>query len=111
MIESEDFDFEANLAMFDKEREMQVTLASHWSIYTITPLIGQEIETDLMSNKPDIVRLVHSNVRQPEPKYRTDENVLGEKIPNFLLRESQVMTYYPSFFDSDRSPRSHFVCP
>ena len=24
MIESEDFDFEANLAMFDKEREMQV---------------------------------------------------------------------------------------
>jgi len=59
MIESEDFDFEANLAMFDKEREMQ------------------EIETDLMSNKPDIVRLVHSNVRQPEPKYRTDENVLA----------------------------------
>ena len=37
----------------------------------------QEIEADLLSNKPDIVRLVHSNVRQPEPKYRTDENVLG----------------------------------
>ena len=59
MIE-EDFDFEANLAMFDKDREMR------------------EIEADLMSNKPDIVRLVHSNVRQPEPKYRTDENVLGK---------------------------------
>merc|ERR1719443_1352054 len=66
MIESEDFDFEANLAMFDKEREMQ------------------EIETDLMSNKPDIVRLVHSNVRQPEPKYRTDENVLaGGDVTDF----------------------------
>ena len=58
MIE-EDFDFEANLAMFDKEREMQ------------------EIEADLMSNKPDIVRLVHCNVRQPEPKFRSDENVLA----------------------------------
>ena len=51
MIE-EDFDFETNLAMFDKDREMR------------------EIEADLMSNKPDIVRLVHCNVRQPEPKYR-----------------------------------------
>ena len=40
----------------------------------------QEIEADLLSNKPDIVRLVHSNVRQPEPKYRTDENVLGRCI-------------------------------
>ena len=58
MIE-EDFDFEANLAMFDKEREMR------------------EIDADLMSNKPDIVRLVHCNVRQPEPKYRSDENVLA----------------------------------
>ena len=37
MIE-QDFDFEANLAMFDKDREMR------------------EIEADLMSNKPDIVR-------------------------------------------------------
>ena len=35
MIESEDFDFEANLAMFDKEREMQVMLASDWSIHTL----------------------------------------------------------------------------
>ena len=35
MIESEDFDFEANLAMFDKEREMQVIPASHWSILLI----------------------------------------------------------------------------
>ena len=67
MIETEDFDFEANLAMFDKAREMQ------------------EIETDLMSNKPDIVRLVHSNVRQPEPKYRTDENVLGKRTVFTIL--------------------------
>ena len=58
MIEK-DFDFEANLAMFDKEREMR------------------EIEAEL-SNKPDIVRLVNVNVRQPEPKYRNDENVLGK---------------------------------
>lgn len=63
MIEK-DFDFEANLAMFDKEREMQ------------------EIEAEL-TNKPDIVRLVHSNVRQPEPKYRNDENVLGTSAPEY----------------------------
>ena len=60
MIEK-DFDFEANLAMFDKDREMQ------------------EIEAEL-TNKPDIVRLVHSNVRQPEPKYRNDENILGSEL-------------------------------
>jgi len=63
MIEK-DFDFEANLAMFDKDREMQ------------------EIEAEL-TNKPDIVRLVHSNVRQPEPKYRNDENVLGTSAPEY----------------------------
>merc|ERR1719245_1214229 len=63
MIEK-DFDFEANLAMFDKDREMR------------------EIEAEL-SNKPDIVRLVHSNVRQPEPKYRNDENVLGSVLPEY----------------------------
>jgi len=63
MIEK-DFDFEANLAMFDKEREMQ------------------EIEAEL-TNKPDIVRLVHSNVRQPEPKYRNDENILGSVVPEY----------------------------
>ena len=74
MIEK-DFDFEANLAMFDKDREMR------------------EIEAEL-SNKPDIVRLVHSNVRQPEPKYRNDENVLGRSSSltltmtvDFSLRE------------------------
>ena len=65
MIEK-DFDFEANLAMFDKDREMQ------------------EIEAEL-TNKPDIVRLVHSNVRQPEPKYRNDENVLGSDLSLPLL--------------------------
>ena len=61
MMIEKDFDFEANLAMFDKDREMQ------------------EIEAEL-TNKPDIVRLVHSNVRQPEPKYRNDENILGSKL-------------------------------
>ena len=65
MIEK-DFDFEANLAMFDKDREMQ------------------EIEAEL-TNKPDIVRLVHSNVRQPEPKYRNDENILGSELSLFII--------------------------
>ena len=41
----EEFDFEGNLAMFDKKAEMA------------------EIEAE-MSNKPDIVRLVHCNKRQ-----------------------------------------------
>jgi len=54
----EDFDFEKNLAMFDKD------------------LVMREIDAEL-ANKPDIVRLVHCNRRQPEPKYRNDENVLA----------------------------------
>jgi len=54
----EEFDFEGNLAMFDKEAEMA------------------EIDAEMMSNKPDIVRLVHCNKRQPEAKYKNDENVL-----------------------------------
>jgi len=57
MIE-EEFDFEKNLAMFDKDTVMK------------------EIDNEL-SNKPDIVRLVHCNRRQPEAKFRNDENVLG----------------------------------
>ena len=61
MIETDDFDFEANLAMFDKDQVMQ------------------EIDADLMANKPDVVRLVHTNVRRPEPKFQHDENVLGEQ--------------------------------
>jgi len=54
----EDFDFEKNLAMFDKD------------------MVMREIDAEL-ANKPDIVRLVHCNRRQPEPKYRNDENVLA----------------------------------
>jgi len=54
----EDFDFEKNLAMFDKD------------------LVMREIDAEL-ANKPDIVRLVHCNRRQPEPKYKNDENVLA----------------------------------
>lgn len=54
----EEFDFEKNLAMFDKQTVMA------------------EIDAEL-GNKPDIVRLVHCNKRQPEPKYRNDENVLA----------------------------------
>jgi len=53
----EEFDFEGNNAMFDKAAEMA------------------EIEAEL-GNKPDIVRLVHTNRRQPEPKYRNDQNVI-----------------------------------
>jgi len=58
LVETEEFDFEKNLAMFDKKGVMA------------------EIDADL-ANKPDIVRLVHTNKRQPEPKYRNDENVLA----------------------------------
>jgi len=55
---NEEFDFEKNLAMFDK--------------HTVLAEIDQEL-----ANKPDIIRLVDCNRRQPEPKYRNDENVLG----------------------------------
>lgn len=66
MIETDDFDFEANLAMFDKDQVMQ------------------EIDADLMANKPDVVRLVHTNVRRPEPKFQHDENVLaGAGVKSF----------------------------
>jgi len=53
----EEFDFEKNLALFDKQ--------------TVFSAIDQEL-----GNKPDIVRLVDCNRRAPEPKYRNDENVL-----------------------------------
>ena len=33
-----------------------------------------------MSNKPDIIRLVDHNRRAPEPKYKNDENVLGNNV-------------------------------
>ena len=62
---SEEFDFEKNLALFNKR------------------LVFQEIE----KNQPDVVRLVDCNLRQkntgtpqqhvPEPKYRNDQNVLA----------------------------------
>ena len=58
----EEFDFEANLAMFDKRAAMQ------------------EIDAEL-ANKPDILRLVDCNRKRdkpPEPKFKSDENVLGE---------------------------------
>ena len=58
----EDFDFEKNLALFDKR------------------LVLQEIQDDVMSNQPDLVRLVDCNKRKTEPKYRNDENVL-ESLP------------------------------
>jgi len=67
-IVAEEFDFEKNLALFDKR------------------LVFQEIE----KNQPDVVRLVDCNLRQPrqpgtpqhhnhqpEPKYRNDQNVLA----------------------------------
>lgn len=56
--EDEEFDFEKNLALFDKQ--------------TVFAELDQEL-----SNKPDIVRLVDCNRRAPEPKYRNDENVLS----------------------------------
>jgi len=55
-----DFDFEQNLAMFDKQ------------------LVFEEIDdTIATSNQPDVVRLVDCNRRRPsEAKFRNDENVL-----------------------------------
>ena len=55
-----DFDFEENLAMFNKQ------------------LVFEEIDdTIAASNQPDVVRLVDCNRRRPsEAKYRNDENVL-----------------------------------
>lgn len=61
---NEDFDFEKNLALFDK--------------HTILSEIDQEL-----SNKPDIIRLVDCNRRAPEPKYKNDENVLGNVVTEF----------------------------
>lgn len=65
---NEEFDFEKNLALFDKRTVLQ------------------EIQDDISSNQPDLVRLVDCNKRTsgnnkaPEPKYRNDENVL-ESMP------------------------------
>lgn len=61
---SDDFDFEKNLALFDKE--------------TVFSAIDQE-----MANRPDIVRLVDCNKRAPEPKYKYDENVLGNAVAEY----------------------------
>ena len=36
-----------------------------------------------MSNRPDIVRLVDCNKRAPEPKYKYDENVLGNVVAEY----------------------------
>lgn len=60
----DDFDFEKNLALFDKE--------------TVFSAIDQEL-----SNRPDIVRLVDCNKRAPEPKYRHDENVLSTVVAEY----------------------------
>ena len=64
---TEDFDFEKNLALFDKR------------------LVFREIEME--NNQPDVVRLVDCNLRnknatpvsrtEMEPKYRNDQNVLA----------------------------------
>lgn len=62
-VETE-FDFEKNLALFDKQ--------------TVFSVIDQEL-----GNKPDIVRLVDCNRRAPEPKYRNDENVLDNLPTEF----------------------------
>ncbi|XP_023341379.1 enhancer of mRNA-decapping protein 3 [Eurytemora carolleeae] len=66
---NEDFDFEKNLALFDK--------------HTILAEIDQEF-----ANKPDIIRLVDCNRRPPEPKYKNDENILG----NFVTEYRQIDT-------------------
>ncbi|XP_017072052.1 enhancer of mRNA-decapping protein 3 [Drosophila eugracilis] len=56
----EDFDFEGNLALFDKQA------------------IWDDIEST--HQKPDVVRhLVNNHHHQPEQKYRHDENILASK--------------------------------
>jgi len=57
ILENE-FDFEKNLALFDKQA------------------VFEEIEST--NNKPDVVRLVDCNRRAPQPKYRCDENVIHQ---------------------------------
>ena len=57
---TKEFDFESNLALFDKK------------------LVFEEIEGEI-TNQPDLVRLVDCNKvkkSEAEPKYRNDENVL-----------------------------------
>jgi len=96
---SEEFDFEKNLALFDKR------------------LVFQEIEME-NSNQPDVVRLVDCNLRQNnksatptvqqqqqaqppptrsemEPKYRNDQNVLAT-IPAQYRQISLDKTLAPS---------------
>ena len=64
---AEDFDFESNLALFDKKMVLDEITAAE--------------------NKPDLIRLVDSNRRKDpqtpktEPKFRNDENVLGAQSP------------------------------
>ena len=51
----------------------------NWSIYFFKhfQLVFEAIEDEMASNnQPDVVRLVDCNKKQPEPKYRNDENVL-----------------------------------
>ena len=73
----EDFDFERNLALFDKKvctrhKLTFDTLVKPFLLQTVF----NEIDDELSSNQPDLVRLVDCNRRKPEPKYRNDENVL-----------------------------------
>ncbi|KAH8259254.1 hypothetical protein KR026_001150 [Drosophila bipectinata] len=67
---NEDFDFEGNLALFDKQA------------------IWDDIENT--HQKPDVVRhLVNQHHHQPEQKYRHDENILASKP--LQLRQIETM--------------------
>lgn len=66
----QEFDFEKNLALFDKR------------------LVFEEID----ASQPDVVRLVDINRKKPspvfigennEPKYRNDQNVINSKPVNY----------------------------
>ncbi len=72
---AQDFDFERNLALFDKR---QVFDAIEGEMATaVTAALGGG-----SNNQPDVVRLVDCNRRRGkeeaaiQPKYRNDENVL-----------------------------------
>lgn len=79
--DNEEFDFEKNLALFNKQ------------------LVFNEIDSQ-QSNQPDIVKLVDCNVRKPEPKYRNDENVL-ESGPVVLRQISTGESVTPYEYVTD----------
>lgn len=68
----EEFDFEKNLALFDKQA------------------IWDEIENGATTEKPDLLRQTNFIQQQQQKKYRHDENVISSKPPQYR----QIVTEY-----------------